>query len=262
MPLQELLKSYREKNNFTQEELAKKLTVSRQAVSKWENGNSIPDVYNLISLSDLYDISLDELIRGAVYFPKPFIVGKKITKKFMLYMGFLLTIFYGFILITLDLLTPFLSLLIAISIYLFIMLPTFIEPYWIITKTGIVYQQFPRYIDKIKYSSMILFGKEISYETTIPFNAILSISVIYEKKSRNGPMDINPDYLYIRLCQKNGSIKDLNLYDNLLPYLPQAISYFEKKKITVTDKNKVTQAIMSEKTLYEIMHGLESNEHI
>ncbi|TKC18137.1 helix-turn-helix transcriptional regulator [Robertmurraya kyonggiensis] len=261
MPLQELLKLYREKNNFTQEELAKKLTVSRQAVSKWENGNSFPDVYNLILLSDLYDISLDELIRGAVYFPKPFIVGKKITKKYIFIVGFLVTIFCFSLLFTLELLAPFWSLSIALCTS-YILLPTFIEPYWVITKKGIVYQHFPKYIDKIKYTSMVLFGKETTYGTTLSFNTILSIAIVYEKKSRMSPMDINPDDLYIRICQQDGTTINLTLHDNLLPYLPQAISYFEKKKITVTDKSKVTQAIMSEKTLYEEMHGLESNEHL
>lgn len=51
---------------FTQEELAEKLGVSRQAVSKWECSESSPDTDNLISLARLYDVSLDDLLYADV----------------------------------------------------------------------------------------------------------------------------------------------------------------------------------------------------
>lgn len=46
----------RKKNNLTQEELAEKLGVSRQSVSKWEMGNSIPDINKIIQLSDVFGV--------------------------------------------------------------------------------------------------------------------------------------------------------------------------------------------------------------
>ncbi|MBP1580775.1 MAG: helix-turn-helix domain-containing protein [Oscillospiraceae bacterium] len=49
---------------LSQEELAEKIGVSRQAVSKWERGESSPDTENLIALAKLYNISLDELVFG------------------------------------------------------------------------------------------------------------------------------------------------------------------------------------------------------
>jgi HTH-type transcriptional regulator/antitoxin HipB len=52
----------RKKNHLSQEELAEKLGVSRQAISKWECGESLPDTDNLISISKLYGVSLDELV--------------------------------------------------------------------------------------------------------------------------------------------------------------------------------------------------------
>ena len=52
----------RKQARYSQEELAEKLNVSRQAVSKWECGDSLPDTENLIALSKLYDVSLDALI--------------------------------------------------------------------------------------------------------------------------------------------------------------------------------------------------------
>lgn len=58
------LKKYRELNGHNQEELAEKIYVTRQTISKWENDKSYPDIHNLIALSVLFDISLDELIKG------------------------------------------------------------------------------------------------------------------------------------------------------------------------------------------------------
>mgnify|MGYP003296623427 CR=1 FL=1 len=52
----------RKKQHLSQEELAEKLGVSRQAISKWECGESLPDTDNLISISKLYGVSLDELV--------------------------------------------------------------------------------------------------------------------------------------------------------------------------------------------------------
>ena len=54
----------RKAHNLSQEELADKLGVSRQAVSKWERSESSPDTDNLIQLAALYNISLDELLNG------------------------------------------------------------------------------------------------------------------------------------------------------------------------------------------------------
>ncbi len=55
----------RKKNNLSQEELAGKIGISRQAVSKWERAEASPDTDNLIALAKLYDISLDALLLGA-----------------------------------------------------------------------------------------------------------------------------------------------------------------------------------------------------
>lgn len=52
----------RKKFGLSQEELAEKLDVSRQAVSKWERGESLPDTENLIVISKLYGVSIDELV--------------------------------------------------------------------------------------------------------------------------------------------------------------------------------------------------------
>ncbi|HCF82511.1 MAG TPA: AbrB family transcriptional regulator [Ruminococcaceae bacterium] len=58
------LKFFRQKFGYTQEQIAESLDVSRQAVAKWENGSSLPNIDNVIALADLYGISVDMLSRN------------------------------------------------------------------------------------------------------------------------------------------------------------------------------------------------------
>lgn len=60
------IKEIREKNNLTQEEMAEKLHVSRQAVSNWENNKNYPDIGIIMDISKTFSISLDELIMNNV----------------------------------------------------------------------------------------------------------------------------------------------------------------------------------------------------
>ncbi|MCE9655824.1 helix-turn-helix domain-containing protein [Clostridium celatum] len=56
------LKSLRKKNQYTQEDIAEKINVSRQSVAKWENGESTPDIESCIKLANLYNVKLDDLV--------------------------------------------------------------------------------------------------------------------------------------------------------------------------------------------------------
>lgn len=60
------LKEKRTELNLTQEEVAKEIMVSRQTISNWENGKSYPDIENLVLLSQLYNISLDGLLKNNI----------------------------------------------------------------------------------------------------------------------------------------------------------------------------------------------------
>ena len=62
MTFAEKLKELRKQNGISQEQLAEKIYVSRQAITKWESGNGIPDIENLISISNLFNESLDSLL--------------------------------------------------------------------------------------------------------------------------------------------------------------------------------------------------------
>lgn len=58
------LTDLRREHGLSQKELAERLRVSRQAVSRWEQGTAVPSIDNLKLLSELYGVSMDELLRG------------------------------------------------------------------------------------------------------------------------------------------------------------------------------------------------------
>ena len=62
--IEEIIRNARIQNNYTQEQTAEKLMVSRQTISNWENGKSLPDILSLIRMSELYNVSLDDLLKG------------------------------------------------------------------------------------------------------------------------------------------------------------------------------------------------------
>lgn len=62
--LAQQIRVLRTDKNLSQDELAEKLYISRQAVSKWENGDATPDLDNLVKLSEIFTVSLDELVNG------------------------------------------------------------------------------------------------------------------------------------------------------------------------------------------------------
>ena len=71
MTLAEKLKFLRKQAGMSQEQLAEKLGVSRQAVTKWETDAGIPDIENVIAISALFDISIDELLSNENGAKKP-----------------------------------------------------------------------------------------------------------------------------------------------------------------------------------------------
>lgn len=69
MDLGENLYNLRKKKNLSQEEVAEKLNVTRQTISKWETGESKPDFDKIIPICNLYDITSDELLKGEITEP-------------------------------------------------------------------------------------------------------------------------------------------------------------------------------------------------
>lgn len=64
MMFSEQLSKLRKAASLTQEELAEKCDVSRQAVAKWENGESLPDIYKISQIAKMFEVSIEELVWG------------------------------------------------------------------------------------------------------------------------------------------------------------------------------------------------------
>ena len=98
MTIAEKIKQLRKDNNMTQEDLAEKLNVSRQTISKWETNITIPDADNIVAISKLFNITTDELLDYRVE-----TVQKK--KQFIMDMAVLLFGIIGFIVFAILLMT-------------------------------------------------------------------------------------------------------------------------------------------------------------
>ena len=80
MELGKQIKIHRQEAQLSQEELANRVYVSRQTISNWENDKSYPDVHSLILLSEIFQISLDKLIKGDIEAMKEVIQAEEIAK--------------------------------------------------------------------------------------------------------------------------------------------------------------------------------------
>ena len=80
MELGKQIKKYRQEARLSQEELANRVYVSRQTISNWENDKSYPDVNSLVLLSEIFQISLDKLIKGDIDIMKDTIKKEEVEK--------------------------------------------------------------------------------------------------------------------------------------------------------------------------------------
>ncbi|MHC5229196.1 helix-turn-helix domain-containing protein [Enterococcus sp. LJL99] len=93
MSISEKIKVLRIEKEWSQKKLAEMLNVSSQAISNWERGQSYPDISNIIQLSDLFDVTLDELIKEDINF-KEELLHKKVEKKISVYLSSFILIFF------------------------------------------------------------------------------------------------------------------------------------------------------------------------
>jgi len=98
MTIAEKIKKLRKDNNMTQEDLAEKLNVSRQTISKWETNVVIPDADNIVSICKLFNITTDELLDYKVE-------SVQNKRQFIIDMGVLLFGIIGFIVFAILLMT-------------------------------------------------------------------------------------------------------------------------------------------------------------
>ena len=80
MELGKQIKKYRQEAQLSQEELANRVYVSRQTISNWENDKSYPDVNSLVLLGEVFQVSLDKLIKGDIDTMKETIKQEEVKK--------------------------------------------------------------------------------------------------------------------------------------------------------------------------------------
>lgn len=243
MLLQDMLKIYRKKNHYTQEQVAKKLFVSTQAVSKWETGQSVPSIDNLLALSDLYDISLDQLVQGSPFFKKPYVVGSKYSiKKGLLFLVVLFvfsSLFTGF---------GYPSFWLAVLIFLFdfvLIFPIAFNDYWIIERDGLRIKNYSTN-SLIKLRELLLNNQDTSL---IPYSEILAITLTYRTKTRSSPFDIGPDSYYLLIATEQKSYK-LCLPTKTKEFLPQFVAYLTRKGVPVKDPANIIQLLIADEDLF------------
>lgn len=80
MTIAEMIKKTRLDNNITQEEYAQKFGVTRQTVSSWENGKSMPDLQLIITICNTYNLSLDALLNEDQIYVKKIAITQKLVR--------------------------------------------------------------------------------------------------------------------------------------------------------------------------------------
>ena len=143
MELGNKIKYYRGEKELSQEELAERVYVSRQTISNWENNKSYPDINSIVLLSEIFEISIDNLIKGDVEQMKKEIDSEEVKK-----MNFYATMMAILMLVALISLMPMLKF---IGLYAFI-------PYFALVGGAMF---FAIKVDKIKKDNDIQTYKEI-----------------------------------------------------------------------------------------------------
>ena len=143
MELGNKIKYYRGEKEFSQEALAERVYVSRQTISNWENNKSYPDINSIVLLSEIFEISIDNLIKGDVELMKKEINSEEVKK-----LNFYATMMVILMLVATILLMPMLKF---IGLYGFI-------PYFVLVGGAMF---FAIKVDKIKKDNDIQTYKEI-----------------------------------------------------------------------------------------------------
>ena len=82
MILAEKISEERKKNGWNQEELAEKLSVSRQSVSKWESGQSVPDLNRILEMARIFGVTTDYLLKDEIEEAENVLKVRKVLRSF------------------------------------------------------------------------------------------------------------------------------------------------------------------------------------
>ena len=161
MNLGEKIYHLRIENNMSQGDLAEALQVSRQSVSKWETNTSVPELDKLVKMSEVFNISLDELVRGAeaeeekskaqsseVIIQKAGMAARKIVGLILLGFGLIIFLFMLLLASPLEALILSSPFLICAVICLFIPRHTALYCFWVLY---IMIHAYLRYATGIRF---------------------------------------------------------------------------------------------------------------
>lgn len=258
------IKKYRTEKNLSQEELAKLMNISRQSISKWERGESMPSIDNLLVLSDLLSLPLDSLIKRKNYFPLDFDYGKPKNKTPI----FLISFFPGLMLGS-SFFTNGKERLILIPVSLFILLLTssvgFFDfkryySYFTVNGAGILIFNGNKKVFPIIHIILSIFNKRKTRE--IPFSDIESAKIYFDTYGYKGvgtSVIYRPRYLYnvretfeCHLLLKSGEKIILNLSQAFYPnskerqYFYNMFLYFYERGIKIKDSFGILKSIKQE----------------
>lgn len=274
MALADNIIKYRKKNGMTQEQLSESLMISRQSISRWELGENLPSIDNLISLSGLLDISLDELITGEPYLHFPFDFGRPKSKAaaVILIIIVLIPILMGFIG------NIWMSLLIAVILY---MIVVWFYPYdykcyynyWSLEKRGIryisdnqeVYSSWDNLIMPIKALLKMRKTKFIPYQQMKEIEIHLQLLGYNPRHSNYSPgtSQLMNESFTLKITTKDEQI----VYLTLKPYyvkkskerqmLPTILEFLKRKNVEFIDKQNICELLKnSDKSLTEQLYEL------
>lgn len=244
MLLQTMLKSRRLERGLTQGQLAAQLFVTTQAVSKWETGKAVPSIDNLLALSDLYNVSLDELVQGSPFFKKPYLVGKRFSGRralgltlFWLFVSLLFTGF-GY--------QPWWLFGLVFLLGLVFVLPVAVNDYWVITTHGLVLEQYSGHA-LIKFWQLMTNAPTV---TRIAYGQLTAVQLRYQRRLRPSPFDFNPDTFQLILQTASGE-RVVALNTPVHAFLPQLVGYLQRRGVTVSDAQGIMPVVISGQSLYE-----------
>lgn len=256
------IKAYRLKKKYTQKEVADRLNISRQSVSKWETGHSFPSIENLILLSELLNMPLDFVNQEKSKLPLPFDFGKpKNRTPFLLW--FLMPMFLVFLGIANNDVAYIMFSVVTVFI-IYVMSPFDFKRYYnyfsinndgLIVFTGKTLPEFP-------FWSILkgLFGKRKT--TLIAFNEIDNIEIFLDTRGFEGfnnTFSFRPRqsystreafYFIIKTHNQKEYVLSLDtIYysqSNERKYLSDVIHYIKAKGVSITDKFNILDSLQKE----------------
>lgn len=264
MIINKQIKKYRELNNWSQDYLADKMKISRQSISKWERGESLPSIDNLIRLSEILEMPLDLLVHGSDPLERPLVFGHaENTKPF--WFATIVVVFvsiYMFI-ITRNIINTFLAFIITIG---FISVITFFD-----------YNKYYNYFSLDNYGIRVYDGNDIKIvaiikavfnhrkETLINYSSIKYVEVYFNNTGfnpqnealnyRRRQMFILREKISLLVYTDEDKIYDLSL-DPLFYYdeadfevFPLIIETLRNKNIQIVDDFNIVKAMEAETDL-------------